>query len=63
MTIQWKDNNIFYIKISNDYFNKGSYIIKSQLKSLDRKRFVERIWRLSNKDFYKIKKELKDFVF
>jgi len=63
MTTQWKDNHIFYLKISNNYFNKNSYIIKSQLKSLDKKRFVERIWRLSNKDFFEIKKELKEFIF
>jgi hypothetical protein len=63
MTTQWKDNNIFYIKLSNNYFNKNSYIIKSQLKSIDRKRFIKRIWILWNKDFYGIKKELKNFIF
>ena len=63
MTTQWKDNNIFYIRISDNYFNKKSYIIKSQLKSLDKKRFIKKIWKLSNKDFYEIKKELRKFIF
>ena len=63
MTTQWKDNNIFYIRILDNYFNKKSYIIKSQLKSLDKKRFIKKIWRLSNKDFYEIKKELRKFIF
>ena len=63
MTTQSKEDNIFYIRISDDYFNKKSYIIKSQLKSLDKKRFIKKIWKLSNKDFYDIKKELKNFIF
>jgi hypothetical protein len=63
MTTQWKDDNIFYIRISDDYFDKKSYIIKSQLKSFDKRRFIKRIWKLSNKDFYEIKKELRKFIF
>ncbi|MDQ7008773.1 MAG: type II toxin-antitoxin system PemK/MazF family toxin [Candidatus Gracilibacteria bacterium] len=63
MTTKGKDNNLFYIKLSNDYFNKNSYIIKSQLKSLDKKRFIKKIGILGNKDFYEIKKELKNFIF
>ena len=60
ITTQWKDNNIFYLRISDKYFDKKSYIIKSQLKSVDRKRFIEKILELSNKDFYNIKKNLKN---
>ena len=63
MTTKWKDNNSFYLRISNKYFNKKSYIIKSQLKSLDKRRFIKKIWKLSNKDLFEIKKELKNFTF
>jgi len=63
MTTKWKENNIFYLKIPDNYFTKESYIIKSQFKSLDRKRFIEKIGKLWNKDFYKIKKELQKFIF
>ena len=63
MTTQWKDNNYFYIRLSDSYFNKKSYIIKSQLKSIDKKRFIEKMCILTNKDFYNIKKELKESTF
>jgi len=63
MTTQWKDNNYFYIRLSDNYFNKKSYIIKSQLKSIDKKRFIEKMWILTKKDFYNIKKELKESTF
>ena len=63
MTTQWKDGNYFYIRISDRYFNKKSYIIKSQLKSIDKKRFIEKMWILTNKDFYNIKKELIESTF
>ncbi len=63
MTTKWKHNNIFYSKIDKSYFNKDSYIIKSQMKSLDKKRFIKKIWKLSHKDFYALKKELKKFLF
>jgi len=63
MTTKWKDNNIFYSKIDNKYFNKSSYIIKSQIKTIDKKRCIKKIWKLSNRDFYEIKKELREFLF
>ena len=63
MTTKCKDNNYFYIKISDSYFNKKSYIIKSQLKSIDKKRFIEKMWILTKKDFYNIKKELIESTF
>ena len=62
MTTKWK-NNRFYYKLNNKYFNKSSYLILSQVKSNDYKRFVEKLWKLEHKDFYKIKKELKKFWF
>jgi hypothetical protein len=63
MTTKWKDNNKFYYKINDSYFNKSSYLVLSQIRSFDKKRFIEKIWKLSNKDFYEIKKELKNIIF
>lgn len=62
MTTKWKEN-IFYYKLDYKYFNKESYLVLSQVKSNDSKRFVEKIWELSHKNFYEIKKELKKFWF
>ena len=63
MTTKWKNNNKFYYKIDDCYFEKESYLILSQAKSVDKKRFILKIWELTHKDFYKIKKELKSFWF
>jgi len=62
MTTKWKDSN-FYFKLDENYFDKKSYIAKSQLKSVDKKRFIIKIWKLKNKDFYEIKKEIQKFIF
>jgi len=62
MTTKWKDN-IFFYKLDDNYFWKDSYLTLSQIKSIDKKRFIEKIWKLTNKDLYKIKKELQNFLF
>ncbi len=59
MTTKWK-NNKYYYKIDSNYFNKESYVTLSQIKTIDKKRFIEKIWKLSEDDFTKIKKELKN---
>ncbi len=63
MTTKWKENNKFYFKIDEKYFNKKSYLVLSQVKTIDKKRFIVKIWKISNKDFYEIKKELQEFLF
>lgn len=63
MTTKWKNNKLFYYKVPEWYFNKNSYIIKSQLKSIDKKRFIIKIWKLKDKDFFIIKKEIQEFIF
>ena len=62
MTTQGK-NNSFYYKIDNKYFNKDSYLTLSQIKSIDKKRFIEKIWKIDLEDFLDIKKELKNIIF
>lgn len=59
MTIKWKDND-FYYKLEN---SKNSYIILSQPKLLDFKRFHYKVWTVSKADFMKIQKSLKTLWF
>ena len=63
MTTKWKEDNKFYYKINDKYFNKNSYLVLSQVKSIDKKRFIKRIWSISKIDLTIIKKELKLFLF
>lgn len=62
MTTKGK-NNKFYYKIPYDYFQKDSYVTLSQIKTIDRKRFIEKVWKISVEDFLKVKKELKEVLF
>ena len=63
MTTAWKDNNKFYYKLDNKYFNKSSYLTLSQVKVLDKKRFIERIWKIDTPEFIDIKNNLKQILF
>ena len=58
MTTKWKDNNYFYYK-----YKENSYIILSQSKSIDRKRFLDKIETMNKDDFEKIIKKLKTIWF
>jgi len=61
MTTKWKDNK-FYYKIDNKYFNKDSYLTLSQVKTQDKKRFINKIWKIEVDDFNKIKRELSQLL-
>jgi len=61
MTTKWKDNK-FYFKLDNKYFNKNSYITLSQVRIVDKKRFIEKIWMIAKNDFMQIKKELNNIL-
>ena len=63
MTTKGKDNDLFYYRISDNYFNKKSYLTLSQWKCIDNKRFIKKIWELTKTDLFEIKKELKSFWF
>ena len=58
MTTQWK-NNEYHYKLTSTNFSKDSFLILSQWKALDRKRFLEEIWYVSKNEFLEIKKLLK----
>lgn len=62
MTTKWKDSK-FYYKLSDDTFWKDSYITLSQVKIIDKRRFFEHIWIISENDFIKIKNELQNILF
>jgi len=63
MTTVWKDENKFYFKLDKKYFEKDSYITLSQVKILDKKRFIERIWKIDTDEFIEIKNNLKQILF
>lgn len=63
MTTKWKDDDKFYYRINDKYFNKKSYLTLSQWKCIDKKRFIKKTWEVSHNDLYDIKKELKSFWF
>lgn len=50
MTTKWKCNK-FYHKIDEKYFEKESFITLSQFKTIDKKRFIEKIWRIDEVEF------------
>lgn len=63
MTTKWKKDSYFYYKIDNKYFLKDSFLVLSQVKAIDKKRFIEKIWTISWDDFRKIKKEIQNLLF
>ncbi len=58
MTTKWK-NNHFYYSLDEKYFNKASFITLSQFKTVDKKRFIEKIWKINESDFVEIKNRIK----
>ncbi len=62
MTTKWKDNS-FYYKLDKSYFWKDSFVSLSQVKIIDKKRFINEIWKISWNDFKNIKKELQKILF
>jgi len=63
MTTKWKNDNKFYYKLDNSYFWFESFLILSQVRVVDKKRFLEYLWKISNNDFKIIKKEIQNILF
>lgn len=63
MTTKWKDDNKFYYKLDKSYFWIGSFLVLSQIRVVDKKRFLEYLWKISNNDFKIIKKEIQNILF
>ncbi len=58
MTTKWKDSE-FYYKLDERYFNKISFVTLSQFKTIDKKRFIKKIWKINEIDFIEIKRRIK----
>ncbi len=58
MTTKWKENNYFYYK-----YKENSFIILSQTKSIDRKRFLDKVETMDKENFTNIIKKLKTVWF
>ena len=61
LTTKWKDNQ-FYYKFKDWTFKKDSYSILSQVRILDKNRFIVHIWNIDKSDFEKIKKSLQKLL-
>lgn len=69
LTSKWKDKNRFYHQLNDVVFNeknskhkKKSYCILSQVRVIDKKRFTEVMWRVSEDEFLYIKEKLKELL-
>ena len=70
LTSKGKDNHKFYHKINSAIFNAqnqknadNSYVILSQVKVMDKKRFTENMGRLSTEELINIKEKLRIILF
>ena len=70
LTTKGKDNHYFYHKINAKNFNyqnkkhaDTSYIILSQVRVMDKKRFTENIGFVAKKEFAHIQEKLKTILF
>ena len=69
MTSQIKYNNRFYYLLQKPHFNdkhkhnsKNSYLILSQVKMMDKKRFIEKMGYVEQIEFKNIKEKLKALI-
>jgi mRNA-degrading endonuclease toxin of MazEF toxin-antitoxin module len=64
LTTKWKISSKFNFHLDKKYFSiNNSFINLSQIKTYDKKRFIENIWTIDEEDFNKIKKDLKKLLF
>ena len=62
-TTKWNIENDFYLKIPDWYMEENSYLMKTQFKSIDKKRFIEKMCTNNKDDLIEIKKELREYIF
>jgi len=60
LTTKGKENSFFYYKLQSKNFEINSWLILSQTKNLDKKRFDEYVWKIDPWEFLIIKKLLKE---
>lgn len=62
MTTKWKKDSKFQYKLKNNIFSKDSYISLSHIKTIDKKRFIEKIWKIWEDDFMQIKNKIREYL-
>lgn len=60
---EWEKTSEYYYKLQDDIFEFDSYVMLSQIKTLDKNRFVKKIWKMTTNDFKEIKNRLKEMYF
>lgn len=67
LTTKWKIDSLFYIRIKTArYFinsKEDSFVLVSQWKVFDKKRFMDQIGSIESEEFWEIKKSLKAVYF
>lgn len=62
MTTKGKITSNFYHKIISHNFGKSSFVILSQIRTIDKKRLLYPIWSIHDSEFQTIKKSLLQFM-
>ena len=55
-------NNIYHYKLES-FVGRSSWLILSQIKTIDKKRYIQKIWEISGQELKKIKKNLSEYYF
>ena len=63
LTTQWKEENFFYLPLETQFEWKKSWILVSQWRVFDKKRFTELLGVIQPQEFYAIKKSLRNIYF
>ena len=63
LTTKWKDDHPFYLPLVTKFENRKSYLITSQGRVFDKKRFTEYIWKIIPEEFQNIKNLLRKIYF
>lgn len=63
LTTKWKDKNFFYLPLETQFEEMQSWIITSQARVYDKRRFMEFIGKITPEEFYRIKKSLREIYF
>ncbi len=68
LTSKWKDGNKYYYKfqditLQNPKYKNSSYAILSQIKSFDKKRFVEKVGIIPTSEYSSLTKKLRTLLF
>ncbi len=67
MTTKGKENNRFYHRVENSTLLaknevQKSFCILSQVRTIDKKRFMHKIWEVESNEFDQIKKKLRSLL-